>query len=337
MSRRKRTPRTPRAMKIDYNRDLDSLLNQSVAKLDENLANMDDRLDVAMGDMDQKLEKAMAAVKKVTAHSPYVPLKTKVASKGGVTISMGSKAPRKHTFTFMSASNNRVTVNYNSENDYTIRTDGDLKFDMDFMTEIQQRIIDDVADSLVLRKNFGGVPDHVLKAARQISDMERGTRKKKTITLSDRYMMEDPGPVENIWSEDMFGNLKQPISESLRMDTKVRVSSRPGLSGLFLPHHPKYQIFVGDMEVHMRKMEDMMYRSSLMGSGDNGGIFVESWLKQWTDEEVYFLREAMKGVVALRLNRKYHDETLSVLDKRLSKQCDGDGDVGDSVGVDGGS
>ncbi len=264
MSRRKRTPRTPRAMKIDYDRDLDSLLDQSMARLGKDMANIDDRLDAAMSDMEIKLEKAMFAVKKATVHSPDVPLKTKVAANG--------------------------------------------------------------------------VTDHVLKAAQQIQDMKRGRRtKKQTVTFTDRYMMEDPGPAEYVWSEDVFGNLKQPITESLRLDTKVRVSSRPVLSELFLPNHPKYQVFVGNDEVHMQKMEEMMYRSSLMGSGNNGGIFVESWLKGWTNEEVHFLQQALKGITALKLNRKYHDETLSVLDKRLSKQRDGDGDVGDSVGTDGGS
>ena len=78
-----------------------------------------------------------------------------------------------------------------------------------------------------------------------------------------------------------------------------------------------------------------MYRTSTMpGTADT---FIEAWLKNWTDEEQYFLQQALTGIVALQLNRKYHDETLSVLDKRLSKQRDGDGDVGDSVGADGGS
>jgi hypothetical protein len=196
--------------------------------------------------------------------------------------------------------------------------------------------LEHVAGSIVTKKNPGGVPDHILKAAQKISDIGRGTRKtKQTVTFTDRYFMEDPGPVENIWSEDMFGNLKQPLSEDLRMDTKVRVSSRPGLSCVLLPNHPKYQVFVDGNEVYMHKIEDMMYRTTMMPS--SASTFIGAWIKNWTDEEIYFLQQALKGIVALNLNRKYHDETLSVLDKRLSNQHNSNSDVGDSVDSDGGS
>jgi hypothetical protein len=110
------------------------------------------------------------------------------------------------------------------------------------------------------------------------------------------------------------------------------VAERSGLSALLLPNHPKYQVFIKDTEIWMCKMEDMMYRASMIAG--NEAVFIKSWTNKWTAEEARFLQQALQGIVALNLNSKYHDETLSVLDKRLSKQCDSSSDVGDSVDSD---
>ena len=336
---------------------MDDLFAALDGSLERGLESMTDSLDSSMSDLDARIEKAMEAVNRATArvsgdlmaksavHSPYVLLNTNPVKPSSVNISMGDRnIPKEHSFSFVTKPNSKVTVRYNNEDDYSIQTDDSVSIDMAFLEMIQRRIINDVANAITKEKKHETLPAHIARACEQAEKMRksfgsshdtRRKRKKDPFTISDRYIMEDPGPVENIWSEDFAGNTKETISDRLSMDTKVRVASRPGISAVLMPNHPKYQVFVGDTEVYMRKMEDMMYRSSMMPN--TADMFIEAWLKGWTDEEQYFLREALKGVVALRLNRKYHDETLSVLDKRLSKQRDGDGDVGDSVGADGGS
>jgi hypothetical protein len=332
--------RRKRKKYIDYT-NMDDILDRAMDKLDVEMSSIDDKLDSAMSDMDKKIERTMAAVNRVTAHGPYVPLKTKsksTKSSGGSSISVGSRTPKEHSFSFRSNDGNHITVKYNSNTDYSIQTDGDLNFTSSFTKDIRRRIIEDAAGSIIPEESGNDLPAHVQKACQQIERMRAGKpvtsqtqskhrqSRKNKVSITDRYFMEDPGPVENIWSEDMFGNLKRPLSDDLRMDTKVRVSSRPGLSCVLLSKHPKYQVFADGVEVYMCEMEGTMRLTK-----------AETWLGNWSDEELHFLQEALKGIVALHLNSKYHDETLSVLDKRLSKQRDGDGDVGDSVGTDGGS
>ena len=189
----------------------------------------------------------------------------------------------------------------------------------------------------------GTLSESVLRTAQEISNRvrNRNAKVKQTVTLTDRYTIQEPRESKremlslNVWVENFFGRPTKSETPKITIDTKVRVAERSRLGQLLLPNHPKYQVFIKDAEVWMCKMEDMMFRSSLIAG--NEAVFVESWTKNWTAEESRFLQQALKGITALQLNCKYHDETLSVLNKRLSKQRDGDGDVGDSVGVDGGS
>ncbi len=338
-------PKRKKAMHLDHD-NMDDILDRAMGKLDDELASIDYKLDAAMDDMDAKLEKAMSAVKKATAHGP-LQKKHKHRNTGGVSISMGSRTPKEHSFTFTSEEGSHVIVKYNNEADYSIQTDGDLNFTSSFTKDIRRRIIEDAAQYIIdtpsprrhdsIYNRDGTLSEHILKTAQDIANRARDTKVKQTVTFTDKYTVQDPREVLrlNIWAENFLGSPIKSETPTITIDTKVRVAERSGLSALLLPNHPGYQVFIKDTEIWMCKMEDMMYRASLIAG--NEAVFIESWTNKWTAEEARFLQQALQGIVALNLNSKYHDETLSVLDKRLSKQRDSSSDVGDSVDIDGGS